>query len=384
MTIQVLLTEPDYVGQLYPMSETSAAWELRLGIFSILERWQAAVPDVVCSVTSHRQNVLESFEERVQVAPFAPFPTLSVLGNVLLAPSVMQQMVDVCRNTQRSVVFFVDDHPIAAWMPRPAVSTMALAEALALPEEADVVHVHGYVVTRLWQLLDLVATVIGWDAELLPRKSSVADLPHVVVDERRGPVLLGNDVRVEPFTTLIGPLAVGNGTQIKSHSRVACSSIGPVCKIAGEVEDSIFHGFANKQHDGFIGHSWIGSWVNLGAGTTTSDLKNTYGEIHVTMPWSEERTGRMLLGTLMGDHSKTAIGTRLTTGSIIGCFANIVTPRFAPKDVLSFSWCTENSVVTYTMEKALQTAHVVMKRRNVSLGEYTEHLYRSIAEKRHD
>lgn len=384
MTIQVLLTEPDYVGQLYPMSETSAAWELRLGMFSILERWQASVPDVVCTVTSHRHDVLESFEERVQVAPFAPFPTLSVLGNVLLAPAVMRQMIDVCRNSARSVVFLIDDSPIAAWIPHPAVSTTALAAAMEQPDAADIVLVEGYVVTRLWQAFDVMPTVIGWDAELLPRRHSFSDQPNVVVDERHGPVLFGDNVHVEPFTTLIGPLAIGNGTQIKSHSRISSSTIGPTCKIAGEIEDSIFHGFANKQHDGFVGHSWIGSWVNLGAGTTTSDLKNTYGEVHVSMPWSDENTGRMLLGTLMGDHSKTAIGTRLTTGSVIGCFANIVTSTFAPRAVLSFSWCTENSVVTYSVDRALQTAHTVMRRRNVRMKETTEQLYRSIAEARRD
>lgn len=378
MTIQVLLTEPDYVGQLYPMSETSAAWELRLGMFSILERWQASVPDAVCTVTSHRHNVLEAFEERVQVAPFAPFPTLSVLGNVLLAPAVMRQMIDVCRSASRPLVFLINDDPIAAWIPRPVVSTTALAAAMELPEDAEIVRVDGYVVTRLWHLFDVIPTVIGWDAELVPRRTMPSDQPFVVFDESRGPVLLGENVRIEPFTTLIGPLAVGDGTLIKSHSRIAASSIGPTCKISGEIEDSIFHGYANKQHDGFVGHSWIGSWVNLGAGTTTSDLKNTYGEIRVTMPWSDEGTGRRLLGTLIGDHSKTAIGTTLATGSVIGCFANIVTSTFAPKAVLSFTWCTENSVVPYSVDKALHTARTVMSRRNVNMGEYTEYLYRSL------
>jgi len=384
MTIQVLLTEPDYVGQLYPMSETSAAWELRLGMFSILERWQAAVPDVVCSVTSHRQNVLESFEERVQVAPFAPFPTLSVLGNVLLAPAVMRQMIHLCQNSTRPIVFLVEESPIAAWMPRPAVSTSALAAAMENPEGADLVRVDGYIITRLWQLFDMLPAVIGWDAELVPQRDTSLDLPFVAIDETEGPVLLGSNVHVEPFTTLIGPLAVGHGTLIKSHSRIAASSIGPICRVAGEIEESIFHGYANKQHDGFVGHSWIGSWVNLGAGTTTSDLKNTYGEIHVSMPWSEENTGRTLLGTLLGDHSKTAIGTTFTTGSVIGCFTNIVTSSFAPSLVLSFTWCTENSVVPYSEDKALATARTVMERRDVRLGENTEHLYRDIARSRRD
>jgi UDP-N-acetylglucosamine diphosphorylase/glucosamine-1-phosphate N-acetyltransferase len=160
--------------------------------------------------------------------------------------------------------------------------------------------------------------------------------PGVVFDVRQGAIVLEEGVGVYSGTRLEGPLFVGSNS-ILLGGAIRHSSIGPYCRVHGEVASSVFLGYANKSHDGFIGHSVLGQWVNLGAGTITSNLKNTYGEVRLDLPGGRLATGRMNLGTLFGDHSKTAIGTRLATGTVIGTGAHVLQaspPRYVPP----FTW----------------------------------------------
>src|SRR5439155_18383601 len=132
-----------------------------------------------------------------------------------------------------------------------------------------------------------------------------------------GPILIQENATVEPLAYVEGPAVIGERTLVKVGAKIrGGSSIGPVCKVGGEVEASIFQGYANKQHDGFVGHSYVGEWVNLGANTVTSDLKNTYGNVSVPLHGTPIDTGMRFVGTIIGDHSKTGICTALTTGTV--------------------------------------------------------------------
>ena len=190
--------------------------------------------------------------------------------------------------------------------------------------------------------------------------------PHVVLDATAGPILVGRKSSVQAFTRLVGPCFVGPGSTIAGGD-VRGSAIGPVCKVRGEVSASIFVGYANKGHEGFVGHSCLGEWANLGAGTTTSNLKNTYGAVSVDTPHGVRETGMQFLGTLFGDHVKTGIGTRLTTGTIVGAGANIHGSRMPPKLVPPFAWGDTPPYRTYDIEKFLVVAERAMERRAVSL-----------------
>ena len=148
--------------------------------------------------------------------------------------------------------------------------------------------------------------VLGDPAALVVRTASVE--PHVVFDVRKGPIVLETDAVVRAGTRLEGPLYVGPHTWLLGGA-IRHSSIGPHCRVHGEVSTSVFLGYANKSHDGFLGHSIVGQWANLGAGTITSNLKNTYGPIRLDGPNGRMETGRSLLGSLIGDHAKTGIGT---------------------------------------------------------------------------
>jgi UDP-N-acetylglucosamine diphosphorylase/glucosamine-1-phosphate N-acetyltransferase len=206
--------------------------------------------------------------------------------------------------------------------------------------------------------------------------------PGVVLDAEEGPVWIGERVRVQAGAVIQGPCFIGDGCIIQPAARLrgACS-LGPVCRIGGELEAVIFHGCSNKQHDGFIGHSYVGEWVNLGADTVGSDLKNTYGSVAVPIAGRPVDSGELFVGAFIGDHSKTAICTRLPTGCVIGHACNIVAAGFVPKFVPSFSWVTESGGITSNdPQKALAVAHTVVARRGRRYSEQEEKLFLSIAE----
>lgn len=240
-------------------------------------------------------------------------------------------------------------------------------------------------IDALWNVFDHISACITSDANLL----SSAGVPHIskqatihdtcVIDESVGPVLIAAGVRVEPFVYIRGPVAIGSDSLIRAGTRLyGPVVIGPGCKVGGEVEDSIIHGFSNKQHDGFLGHSWVGEWCNLGAGTTTSDLKNTYGSVSIQTPSQTVQTGRRFLGSLLGDHTRTAIGTRFMTGTVTGIFTNIATDGLPPRFVPSFTWDAALGT-TYDLDKALDVARTVMARRNRQLDAEMEQRIRRVA-----
>ena len=190
--------------------------------------------------------------------------------------------------------------------------------------------------------------------------------PHVVFDATTGPILIGRKATVHAFTRLVGPCFIGAGTTVLGGD-IRGSALGPACKVRGEVSTSIFVGYANKGHEGFVGHSCIGEWANLGAGTTTSNLKNTYGPVSLRTPFGARETGMQFLGTLMGDHAKTGIGVRLTTGTILGAGASVFGSAMPPKLVPPFAWGETAPYGVYDLEKFLVVAERVMARRSVAL-----------------
>jgi UDP-N-acetylglucosamine diphosphorylase/glucosamine-1-phosphate N-acetyltransferase len=192
--------------------------------------------------------------------------------------------------------------------------------------------------------------------------------PFVVLDTRTGPVVLDEDVRIEPHTVLRGPLYVGRASTILGGV-VSVSSIGPDSKIHGDLEQSIVQGYSNKAHEGFVGHSVLGEWVNLGAGTTTSDLKNTYGSVRVEGPEGTVETGLIKVGSFVGDHVKTGIGTLLTTGARIGVGSHVYGGGVAPRWLPDFSWHDGRRTTTVRWEAFHRTAELAMARRGRTMTE---------------
>lgn len=380
--VQILLVEHDEVERLYPFTELHCSWELRIGRYTILERWQTVASDCNITVSSDREQHVRSFVERHPItSTFETLPTLAIAAHVALAPSVMRQLVDLCVNSDVPVAVYCGGAVIGSYVPAPVSTPNELATFLESVDSAYPcqITVHGHRIERLWQALDHIAEGIGWDAGLIRQHIDTTAAVHssAVIDERQGPVLICEGTTIEPFALIQGPAVIGPQSRVRAHARVEQSVIGPGCKVGGEITASILHGWSNKQHSGYLGHSVVGEWVNLGAGCTTSDLKSTYGHVHVDMPWGREDTQRMFVGLLMGDHTKAAIGTQFLTGTVCGVSSNIVSAGFPPKAIGSFRWIDES----YDIDKAVSVAQTVMNRRSMDLGEATEDLFRSLRNK---
>ena len=207
---------------------------------------------------------------------------------------------------------------------------------------------------------------LGQHPVVVERDASIE--PYVVFDAEAGPIFVSSGATVCAFTRIVGPCFIGPGTLVVGD-RIANCSIGEKCKIRGEISSSIFLGHSNKGHTGFVGHSYLGRWVNLGAGTTTSNLKNTYGSVQMWTPNGITDTGQQFLGTMFGDHVKTGIGTMLTTGTVLGAGSNVYGSATHPKYVSPFAWGDREPYSQFQPDKFLAVAARVMQRRGVALDD---------------
>lgn len=249
-----------------------------------------------------------------------------------------------------------------------------------------------------WDILEHLPTLLGYDLQHAQPLFSEFDvksfgdhridvhpsaslLPGVVLDASIGAIRIEEDAVIRPNVVLCGPCWVGKGSTIIDGALIKPNtSIGPCCKVGGEVGASVFQAYSNKSHDGHLGDSVIGEWVNFGANTTNSNLLNTYGEIIVTnLQGKRHKTGRQFVGCFVGDHAKFAICTQIMAGTIVGTGAMVASSLPAPSPTPRFAWVTDNGERTYKVNKFLDVAKTVMKRRNENLDQATEATLRNLA-----
>jgi UDP-N-acetylglucosamine diphosphorylase/glucosamine-1-phosphate N-acetyltransferase len=281
----------------------------------------------------------------------------------------------------------------------PAVLDDCLEDWLtALPRQ----EVGGFIARRLWDLVDRNGKQISADfpatvdaervgfrpagvaivgpADRLYLDPTASVDPHVLIDTTRGPVVVAAGATVTAFTRLEGPCFIGMGTHVLGAKVKAGTSIGPECRVGGEVEASIVQGFSNKAHEGFLGHSFVGEWVNLAAGTHTGDLRNDYAPISVCSDGLSVNTGRVKVGSFIGDHARTGLGVLLNCGSTIGAFAGLLpTGQLMPRDVPSFMRAgPEGLAEDLDLEAVFAAADAMMKRRGRYLTRAREAVYRAV------
>ncbi len=206
--------------------------------------------------------------------------------------------------------------------------------------------------------------------------------PHVVIDSDKGPVVIDESVIVGSFSVIAGPCYIGPASIIPPHAHIrANTAIGPRCVVGGEVSHSVIHGYTNKGHSGYLGHSLVGQWVNLGAGTSVSNLKNTYGNVHCQLegatPSEDSTTNKF--GSVIGDYVRTAIGTRLMTGACIGTGSMLALSGFAPKYVDRFTFATDACTELYEMKRFIISVQRAMARRKRDLTISEQQLLRQLA-----
>ncbi len=204
--------------------------------------------------------------------------------------------------------------------------------------------------------------------------------PGVAVDTAHGPVVIDHDVRVMPHVYLEGPLYLGCGTRVKAGATLyGETAVGGVCRVSGEIAESQLLPYMNKQHAGFLGHAVVGSWTNLGADTTNSDLKNNYGEIKVNFGLGPVETGSRFVGLMMAEHAKSAIGTTFNTGTTVGFASNVFAAGFPRTCLANYTWGDGRGRRSFRVERALEVARVVMGRRGCRFTEAHAALFRFLA-----
>ena len=254
---------------------------------------------------------------------------------------------------------------------------------------------------RPWDILDMLPEVLGVDLSTTGIREDRVDpgeqvgehpvhlhesagvFPGVVFDTTAGPIVIEADAVIRPRAVICGPAWIGRGSIVADGAVIRSNTVlGPGCKVGGELGATILQAWSNKAHDGYLGDSIVGAWVNLGAGTTTSNLLNTYGEISVRLApdAARERTGRSFVGSFIGDHVKTAIGTRLMTGTSIGTGSMIATSGHAPSTVGSMRWVTDAGEKPYRIERFLGMTRAMMDRRDRELDAADEHRLRELAD----
>jgi UDP-N-acetylglucosamine diphosphorylase / glucose-1-phosphate thymidylyltransferase / UDP-N-acetylgalactosamine diphosphorylase / glucosamine-1-phosphate N-acetyltransferase / galactosamine-1-phosphate N-acetyltransferase len=366
-----------------PFALTRPASALRLGALLVRDRWAGAhgAPAVGAIVAPH----LEDFEENGAPPNVREVPAGAIIANVRCAIEPGSALRD-------ADVWMCDGRVAAIRLSRDLKRSMLADGRVPLeelaPDDGRVATIRGRWVDEVWQLVtdlttqlrdDISAlgptltcelpshvTVLGEHTAFVERGALLE--PQVVIDVAAGPVLIQRAAVVRSFTRIVGPCAIASRVTILGD-RVHGCSIGEESVVRGEISETVILGQANKAHDGFVGHSYLGRWVNLGAGTITSNLKNTYGTVSLWTPEGTRDTGVQKLGTFFGDHVKTGIGLRITTGTVLGAGSNVFGSEMPPKYVRPFSWGEGRSLEPYRLDKFLDVTRRAMSRRQVALGE---------------
>jgi UDP-N-acetylglucosamine diphosphorylase/glucosamine-1-phosphate N-acetyltransferase len=248
---------------------------------------------------------------------------------------------------------------------------LVLANEKAILEDWTTVNQVG-----MFGRLDGGSHLLGEDAIFIGEGTRI--YPCVVIDAEDGPVWIGENVTVMPHSYIQGPTYIGDGSLIQPGAVVhEGTTIGPVCKVGGEIEASILQGYSNKQHDGFLGHSYVGQWVNIAADCVNSDLKNTYGSVRVPINGYEVDSGEQFVGMFVGDHSKAGINVSFPTGSVVG-FCSSVFASVSPKFVPSFAWIDGQHVTRYDEKRGVAIGKTVMGRRKKVMGQTEERAFLAI------
>lgn len=372
MTHALYLLDPDPTPAWAPFAGIRPLCELRAGAHLVRERWETFVGTEATAIFAlpHLAGFPEAGVPVVEARRAVPGP--AVIASSTFAPRGLASPLP------DAPARLIHDGITVGWaVPAGQTWTGPVGNAQALHVEGVLLRGVYDLVSALDQLLREDAIRLLGDSDAVPKGSIVVGdpawisvreatiEPGVIFDTRNGPVVLESGVEVRSGTRLEGPLWVGSNTRLVGGP-IRNSAIGPWCVVRGELSTTAILGYANKSHEGFVGHSVLGRWVNLGAGTVTSNLKSTYGPVRLHVNGVDLETGHQFLGSLIGDHAKTAIGTLLDTGSVVGAGANVFEGARPPKYVPPFAWGGA-AAERMTLQKFLEIVERVLPRRNVEV-----------------
>lgn len=402
MTVDnVILFEDGLVAPFFPLLYPRAVFELKVGMMTALERAHVYFPDAKYNLMI-REELKPALSQRYPKY-FINNSNIGLKAFVLNGRALLTQELVAAIEAQpdEQVVVVNENEWVAGQLQGETlldfmkVATETTFEAQALfefvrkrPEIRLIEHPticfrslgamiqkNGEVIVSDFALMNRGGLILGQLSRMVEmtneahihigKRTTIG--PFVHIDASKGPVYIGEDVTVKANVVIEGPVFIDDHVIIQPAFVRGNTSIGHHCRVGGEIEGTIMLPYSNKYHVGFVGHSYIGEWVNLGAMTTTSDLKNTYGNVQLQVGRRKIETGQQFLGSLIGDHVKLGIGSLLSTGSIIGFGAMLATGGFIPKWVPSFSWMTSTKSERYDLEKFIETTQIVWARRGRTL-----------------
>jgi len=410
MSNTICFYEDQKYRQFFPLTMLRPIYVLRAGMVELYRRAERYFPEA-STVFACREQIAPLVAEQYREIPVN---IIKRNGDLLFVNGRIRNWGDLPKKIgilKAAAAFRNDGETIAVWLPAdtvkdlPPVATQIeyndyfAAKADAIPEHVTDATLYTYP----WQLVEDIEPEIESDYEFLKptfpnaEQVTVHDgaffvnrdqvylgdrvevLPGAVIDASHGPVYIGPHARIETHAAIAGPCFIGPNTIVLA-GKVTGSSIGHTCRVGGEVEESIFHAYVNKYHAGFIGHSYVAPWVNFGAMTTNSDLKNNYSSIRVTVDGNSIDSGSIKVGSFIGDHTKFGIGTLLNTGINIGVCCNIFGGTLVvDKEVPSFRWGGTGNWTDYRFDKALETAQRTADRRNCTLSDREAELLEKIS-----
>ncbi|MFY7672497.1 GlmU family protein [Tenacibaculum sp. MEBiC06402] len=380
-----ILFDGDVRTSLLPFTFTRPVADIRVGILTIREKWEKYLGLTTTTITE------EYLEEK--------FPMVEMEENVMLNASFLPipELVEMVKGLKKNEAIFKGEDVIAFYTSQDQ-EEVDFDEYNQIEFEEDIIQIKN-----TWDIFSKNDEAIRQDFKLLtegrtsqPIPESVncvgrenifieegAKLTFATLNATTGPIYIGKNAEIMEGVVVRGALAMCENSVLKLGTKIyGATTLGPNCKVGGEVNNSVLFGFSNKGHDGFLGNSVLGEWCNLGADTNNSNLKNNYAEVRL---WSYDtgrfaKTGLQFCGLIMGDHSKCGINTMFNTGTVVGVSANIFGSGFPRNFVPSFSWGGASGFTEYKMNKVNEVAEVVMKRRNIVYDELEEKILSAVFE----
>lgn len=400
--MNLYIYENHQARDLEPVTLTRPAFDLKSGTSSFLERILKQFPGQKLSlfVRTELEEISREQWPDLEINPKQVKEGLWLLGNVFWSLKELQLL----QNSSRAL-YFNQETLVAAklsagdgekWLKSggPVKNNLQI--------DCKQKELSSPYCRYLWNVLDLISTALEHDKlnvtfksqnpvqdniEIISREnvfiSSSAEIEaNVVINGQSGPVIIDDQVTIKSHSYLEGPLSLGRNTLIKPFTQIKNSIVGPECKLGGEINTVIIQAYSNKVHDGFLGNSYLGEWVNLGAGTQISNLKNNYTNIIVQVNGNAVDTDQILVGSFMGDHVKTAIGTILNSGTVLGPGCLIAAAGFPSRTIRPFTWYVSHRHKTMIWEKFIATVNIVESRRGKKITEAQGRLLKSILENR--
>ena len=369
-----ILFDSDVRNSLLPFTYTRPVAEIRIGILTIREKWEFFLGFTTTTIT----------EEYLE----AKYPMVELNENILINASFLptKNLVNQVRKLSKNQAIFQGEQ-IVAFFTSDTQENVDFDSYEQLKFQEDLIQIK-----HTSDIFSLNDKAIQADFDLLTEGRTSQPIPdgvHTIqkqnifieqgatvsyssLNASKGPIYIGKDSEIMEGCLVRGPFALGENSILKMGTKVyGATTLGPYCKVGGEINNSVLFGYSSKGHEGFLGNSVLGEWCNIGADSNSSNLKNNYAEVKL---WNYENerftnTGLQFCGLIMGDHSKCGINTMFNTGTVVGVSANIFGSGFPRNFIPSYSWGGAAGFTIYQMKKVIEVAKVVMKRRDLELSE---------------